>query len=129
MKEKTIKIISLIYFTIGTAYFAFFGGGYFVLNFILAFLIVFINFIYLEKLTAKVIGKDKNGAILIIMINLIRYPLIGLILFAIINWNNFEKIPFIAGLSAVVAGLLIIPFVGGKKQNESWCVFINIFFK
>jgi len=119
MKEKTIKIISLIYFAIGTAYFAFFGGAYSVLNFIFAFLIVFINFIYLEKLTAKVIKKDKNGAMPIIMINLIRYPLIGLVLFAIINWNNFEKIPFIAGLSAVVAGLLIIPFVGGKKQDES----------
>jgi hypothetical protein len=119
MKEKTVKIISLIYLVAGVAYFGFFGDGYSVLNFIFAFLIVFVNFVYLEKLTAKVIGKDRNGAILIIMINLIRYPLIGLLLFAIINWNNFEKIPFMAGLSAVVAGLLIIPFVGGKKQDES----------
>jgi len=118
-KEKAIKTAAIIYLIIGISYFVIAEGLFSTTNFILGFSIAFFNFIYLEKFTHKVTTKDSSGAKLIILISIIRYPLIGLLLFGIINWKNFEKIPFIAGLSAVVVGLLIIPFVGGERKNES----------
>lgn len=118
-KVNAIKIISFLYLTIGVVYFGFWHHFYAVLNFIIGFSVVFVNFVYLEKLTSKIILKEKSGAMLVVIINLIRYPLIGLILFGIINWKNFDQIPFIAGFSAIVVGLLTIPFIGGKSKNES----------
>ena len=117
--ERLVRIASLIYFFCGLFFFGFKKDIYGILNFSAGFLLVFLNFAYLEKLTFSVTSKDPSQAKFIILINLIRYPLIALIIYGIIQWKNFRAIPFAAGMTALVFGLFLSPISGGIKKNGS----------
>ncbi len=117
--EKIVKTASIIYLLCGIIFFAlkkdFYGG----LNFFLGFALVFLNFAYLEKLTLNITSQSANQAKWIILVNLLRYPLIALVVYGIIQWNNFRVIPFVAGMTALVFGLFLSPISGGIKKNGS----------
>ncbi|BBB32718.1 hypothetical protein TTHT_1189 [Thermotomaculum hydrothermale] len=117
--ERLVKIASLIYFICGILFFTFKRDFYGILNFAAGFILVFVNFIYLEKLTLSVTSKNPSQAKVIILINLIRYPLIALIIYGIIQWKNFKAIPFVIGMTALVFGLFLSPISGGIKKNGS----------
>lgn len=117
--EKLIKTASLIYFAIGILFFIFKKDLYGGLNFSAGFILVFLNFIYLERFTGSITANNSSNAKLIIVINLIRYPLIGLIIYGIIQWKNFRAVPFVIGMSALVFGLFLSPISGGLRKDGS----------
>ncbi len=117
--ERFVLIASTIFYICGTIFFGYKKDFYGFLNFSAGFLLVVLNFFYLEKLTISVTSKSPSNAKFIILINLIRYPLIALVIYGIIQWKNFEAIPFAAGMTALVFGLFLSPISGGIKKNGS----------
>ncbi len=117
--ERLVIIASVVYFIAGIAFFAFKGEFYSVLNFVFGYILVMLNFVYLEKLTFTITSKSASQAKFIILINLVRYPLIAAVIYGIIQWKNFRLLPFTAGMTALVFGLFLSPISGGMKQNGS----------
>jgi len=117
--EKLIKIASIVYLLAGIAFYAWKGETYSILNFCAGFIIVFVNFVFLEKLTVKLVTQNPSKAGVIILINIVRYPLIALVIYGIIQWNNFKAIPFVAGMTSLVFGLMLSTISGGIKKNGS----------
>ncbi len=117
--EKVVKFSAIFYLILGLLYFTFKRDLYGGLNFSAGFFLVIINFAYLEKLTVSLTEKNVSNAKYIILINLVRYPLIAVAIYAIIHWKNFRAIPFIFGLSAIIVGLTLSPIAGGKRENGS----------
>ncbi len=117
--ERLIRIASIIYFICGVAFFGIKKDIFGMLNFSAGFILVFLNFAYLERLTFSITEKNASQAKFIILINLIRYPLIALVIYGIIQWKNFRAIPFAAGMTALVFGLFLSPISGGMKKNGS----------
>ncbi len=118
--EGRIKLGIAGYGIAGCVGFVIWGGIYAILNFAATFLIVAINFIYLEALTRRVAQKNPGKGALILILGMLRYPLIGLLLYAIVSWRYFLKIPAFAGLTAVVFALIAYPFLdGGNQKNAS----------
>ncbi len=117
--EGKIKLGIIIYGTAGSVGFAIWGGVYALLNFAATFLIVAVNFIYLETLTRKLVQKNPGKGTLILILGMLRYPLIGLLLYGIVSWRYFLKVPAFAGLTAVVFGLVAYPLLNGGNQKDA----------
>ncbi len=116
--EKKIKLLTAVYGVAGLTWFLVDGGWISALNFLVGFLIVSVNFIYLESLSRTIVEKDPGKARWVALITLVRYPLIALVLYAIVAWRNFQKLPFFLGLSAIVFGLILFPLAGGGKAEN-----------
>ncbi len=117
--EKLIKLASVFYFIAGVVFYAWKREFYSILNFSAGFVVVLVNFVFLEKLTVKLVSENPQKAGVIILVNIIRYPLIALVIYAIIQWNNFKAIPFVAGITSLVFGLMLSTISGGIKKNGS----------
>ena len=117
--EGKIKFGIIAYGVAGCVGFAIWGGLFAVLNFAATFLIVAVNFIYLEALTRKVVQKNPGKGALVLILGMLRYPLIGLLLYGIVSWRYFLKIPAFAGLTAVVFALIAYPFLDGGNQKDA----------
>ena len=117
--ERKIQWITGGYGVVGIGYFAWSGGLFTVLNFLVAFVLVFVNFIYLDRLTKSVLQQNPEKAKWVILINLLRYPLIAVVLYAIVSWRHFQKVPVFAGLTAVVFALVLYPILGGGAQQDA----------
>lgn len=117
--EGKIKLGIVGYGIAGCVGFAIWGGLFAVLNFAATFLIVAVNFMYLEALTRKVVRRNPGKGALILILGMLRYPLIGLLLYAIVSWRHFLKIPAFAGLTAVVFALVAYPFLDGGNQKDA----------
>jgi hypothetical protein len=117
--EGRIKLGIVGYGIAGCVGFAIWGGLIPVLNFSATFLIVAVNFIYLEALTRKVVQKNPGKGALVLILGMLRYPLIGLLLYAIVSWRYFLKIPAFAGLTAVVFALVAYPLLDGGNQKDA----------
>lgn len=117
--EGKIKLGILFYGIAGCVGFAIWGGLFAVLNFGATYLIVTVNFIYLEALTRKVVQKKPGKGALVLILGMLRYPLIGLLLYGIVSWRYFLKIPAFAGLTAVVFALIAYPFLDGGNQKDA----------
>ena len=109
--EGKIKLGIVGYGIAGCVGFAIWGGLFAVLNFAATFLIVAVNFIYLEALTRKVVQKNPGKGALVLIIGMLRY--------AIVSWRHFLKIPAFAGLTAVVFALVAYPFLDGGSQKDA----------
>ncbi len=117
--EGRIKLGIIAYGIAGCVGFAVWGGMYAVLNFAATFFIVAVNFIYLEVLTRKVADKNPGKGALVLLLGMLRYPLIGFLLYAIVSWRYFLKVPAFAGLTAVVFALIAYPFIDGGNQKDA----------
>ncbi len=115
---KKIKVLSAVFGIAGLAWFLVHDGWVAAVNFLIAFLLVTVNFIYLESLTRTIVEKNPEKAKWVALITLVRYPLIALVLYVIVSWRNFQKLPFFVGLSAIVFGLLLSPLAGGGKAEN-----------
>ncbi len=118
--EGRIKLGMLGYGAVGFVVFFVWGGLYAMLNFMATFLVVAGNFIYLEALTQKVVQKNPGkGVLIVVVLGMLRYPLIGLLLYGIVSWRYFLKIPAFVGLTAVVFALIAYPFIDGGDQKDA----------
>jgi len=118
--EKAVHTIAIAFGVIGITGFFWTGGWTAAVNFAVPFLLVTGNFLYLESLTRKVTAQSPEKAPLFILISMLRYPLIAGVLYAIVSWRHFQKVPAAVGLSAVVFALILYPVLfGGKRDHAS----------
>ena len=117
--EQKVKWLAGIYGVVGSLWFVFADGLWSMINFLGGFLLVTINFIYLESLSRKIVERNPEGAKWVALLAMVRYPLIAVFLYAIVSWRNFVKFPFFLGLSAIVFGLMVMPFSGGGSSKDA----------
>lgn len=117
--ERIIKWTALAYGVAGTVGFLAYGGWTAMVNFLVGFVMVMLNFMYLESFSRKIVEKDPTKAQLAVLITLFRYPLIALVLYGIVSWRYFQKIPLIVGVSAIVFAILTYSITQGAKKTDA----------
>lgn len=103
----------------GTLGFFIHGGWPSSVNFLVGFVLVMLNFMYLESFSRKIVQRDPSKANLAVLITLVRYPLIALVLYGIVSWRYFQKIPLILGASAIVFAILTYSMTQGAKKTDA----------
>lgn len=117
--ERTIRVLAGTYGVIGGAVFWWTGGFAALANFAAGFVLVMLNFFYLESFVRTVIEKDPSRAKWVVLIALVRYPLIALVLYGIVSWRYFQEIPLLFGISAIVFAIMTYPITRGAKRSDA----------